>query len=54
MPDVDNHDDEGCKYDDGVAISFHKKITCLEELKCYELAKKMLTALIMQNRAYAK
>ena len=33
---------------------YSTKITCLEELKCYELAKKMLTALIMQNKAYAK
>ena len=52
MTNVDNHDDDGCKYDDGVVILFHKNH--MEELKCYESAKKMLTALIMQNRAYAK
>ena len=48
MTNVDNHDDGGCKYDDGLVILFHKNHMC------YELAKKMLTALIMQNRAYAK
>ena len=24
MANVDNHDDDGCKYDDGVVILFHK------------------------------